>query len=96
MLFFNSCFEQIYRVKKCLKKRRTKIVSTLGPATDRPGVLEGIIKAGANVVRINFSHGAFEDHKRRVEAVREISHRLGLSRCNYGRFTGTEDPYRRF
>ena len=60
------------------KKRRTKIVSTLGPATDRPGVLEGIIKAGANVVRINFSHGAFEDHKRRVEAVREISHRLGL------------------
>ncbi|WP_294567872.1 pyruvate kinase [uncultured Succinatimonas sp.] len=60
------------------KKRRTKIVSTLGPATDRPGVLEGIIKAGANVVRINFSHGAFEDHKRRVDAVREISHRLGL------------------
>ena len=60
------------------KIRRTKIVSTLGPATDRPGVLEGIIKAGANVVRINFSHGKVEDHMRRVNAVREISAKLNL------------------
>lgn len=42
--------------------RRTKIVTTMGPATDRPGVLEGIIKAGANMVRMNFSHGSAEDH----------------------------------
>ena len=40
--------------------RRTKIVATLGPATDRDDNLEKIIKAGANVVRLNFSHG---DHK---------------------------------
>ena len=37
--------------------RRTKIVTTLGPATDREGVLEGILEAGANMVRMNFSHG---------------------------------------
>lgn len=55
------------------KKRRTKIVTTLGPATDRPGILEGIIKGGANVVRINFSHGSAEDHAKRVAEVRRVS-----------------------
>ncbi len=59
-------------------KRRTKIVATLGPATDRAGVLEGIIKAGVNVVRLNFSHGTHEDHIQRVNAVREISDRLNI------------------
>ncbi len=58
------------------KMRRTKIVTTLGPATDRPGVLEGIIKAGANVVRINFSHGSPEDHAKRVSEVRRVSREL--------------------
>ena len=42
--------------------RRTKIVTTLGPATDRDNNLEKIIAAGANVVRMNFSHGSPEDH----------------------------------
>ncbi|GAA5095982.1 pyruvate kinase [Wohlfahrtiimonas larvae] len=59
-------------------QRRTKIVATLGPATDRAGVLEGIIKAGVNVVRLNFSHGTHEDHIKRVNAVREISDRLNI------------------
>ncbi len=60
------------------RKRRTKIVTTLGPATDREGVLEELIKAGANVVRLNFSHGKAEDHQHRVEQVRAISTRLDL------------------
>lgn len=47
--------------------RRTKIVTTLGPATDKDNVLEEIIKAGANVVRMNFSHGSAEDHIIRAE-----------------------------
>ena len=38
--------------------RRTKILATLGPSTDEAGVLKGILDAGVNVVRINFSHGA--------------------------------------
>lgn len=53
--------------------RRTKIVATLGPATDEPGVLEKLILAGVNVVRMNFSHGSPEDHKKRADEVRELS-----------------------
>ncbi len=51
--------------------RRTKILATLGPATDKAGVLESILAAGVNVVRINFSHGSAEEHLGRVKAVRE-------------------------
>lgn len=50
--------------------RRTKIVATLGPATDDPKVLDEIIDAGVDVVRINFSHGSHEEHRQRVELVR--------------------------
>ena len=53
--------------------RRTKIVTTLGPATDRDNNLEKIILAGANMVRMNFSHGSAEDHIKRAEAVRAIA-----------------------
>lgn len=57
--------------------RRTKIVATLGPATDRDDNLERIIRAGVNVVRLNFSHGVSEDHIRRAKQVRKIALRLG-------------------
>ena len=46
--------------------RRTKIVATLGPATDGPGVLEDVIRHGADVLRVNFSHGEPGDHRRRA------------------------------
>jgi pyruvate kinase len=55
--------------------RRTKIVATLGPATDQPGVLEQIIRAGVNVVRLNFSHGS-DMILKRVKEVREIAAKL--------------------
>ncbi len=54
--------------------RRTKILATLGPATDKPGVLESILVAGVNVVRINFSHGNEEEHLCRVKSVRNWAH----------------------
>ncbi len=57
--------------------RRTKIVATLGPATDAPGVLEEVIRCGADVVRVNFSHGDAEAHRRRVEAVRRAAAAVG-------------------
>ncbi len=57
--------------------RRTKIVTTLGPSTDKGETLEAIIRAGANVVRMNFSHGSAEDHKARAQKVREIAAKLG-------------------
>ena len=50
--------------------RRTKIVATLGPATDDPKVLDRIIEAGVDVVRLNFSHGTPEEHMERAERVR--------------------------
>lgn len=53
--------------------RRTKILATLGPATDAPGVLAGLVRAGVNVVRLNFSHGTPEQHAARVAAVREAA-----------------------
>ncbi len=51
--------------------RRTKIVATVGPATDAPGVLEKLVSAGVDVARFNFSHGKPEDHRRRAQALRE-------------------------
>ena len=57
--------------------RRTKIVATLGPASDRPGVLRELLKAGVDVCRMNFSHGSAEDHRRRSREVRSISNELG-------------------
>ena len=48
------------------KLRRTKIVCTMGPATDRDNNLEKIIAAGANVVRMNFSHGTPDDHGSKI------------------------------
>ncbi len=51
-------------------QRRTKIVATLGPSTDDPKVLDDMIQAGVDVVRVNFSHGTAEEHLRRAEQVR--------------------------
>ncbi|HEC16441.1 MAG TPA: pyruvate kinase [Sedimenticola sp.] len=51
--------------------RRTKIVATLGPATDDPGVLDELIDAGLDVARINLSHGPREVHARRIRILRE-------------------------
>jgi len=62
--------------------RRTKIIATLGPATDDPERLRRLIKAGVNLVRVNFSHGGYEEHKRRIEAVRacasELKQEMGI------------------
>jgi len=57
--------------------RRTKIVATLGPATDDVDVLFEMCRAGLDVARINFSHGKAQDHLRRIELLREASVRAG-------------------
>jgi pyruvate kinase len=57
--------------------RRTKIIATLGPATDDESAIERLIRAGIDLVRINFSHGALADHQRRVNAVRKCAAALG-------------------
>ena len=52
--------------------RRTKIVATLGPATESDEALDALIKAGVDVLRLNFSHGNPEEHKARAQRVRAI------------------------
>ena len=57
--------------------RATKIVSTLGPASSEPALLEQMIRAGVNVVRLNFSHGKAQDHIDRAQLVRDAAQRAG-------------------
>ncbi|MCU0943099.1 MAG: pyruvate kinase [Hydrogenophaga sp.] len=57
--------------------RATKIVATLGPASSDPDLLEAMIRAGVNVVRLNFSHGTAQDHVDRATLVREAAQRAG-------------------
>ncbi|MCS3858310.1 pyruvate kinase [Salinibacter ruber] len=57
--------------------RRTKIVCTLGPATTDPETLRRLVAAGMDVARMNFSHGTHEEHRERVETVREVAEAEG-------------------
>ena len=58
--------------------RKTKIVCTLGPATDGDGILRQMLEAGMNVARFNFSHGSHEEHKRRLDALKALRQELDL------------------
>ena len=60
-----------------MARRATKIVATIGPASSDPALLEQMIRAGVNVVRLNFSHGKAQDHIDRARLVREASQRAG-------------------
>jgi pyruvate kinase len=57
--------------------RRTKILTTLGPASDTPKVLAEMIRAGVDAVRVNFSHGNPDDHAKRVQRVRDAAQSVG-------------------
>ena len=61
-----------------MPQRATKIVATLGPASSEPALLEQMIRAGVNVVRLNFSHGKAQDHIERAETVRAAARRAGV------------------
>jgi pyruvate kinase len=76
--------------------RRTKIVATLGPATDGEGVLEKLILAGANVVRLNFSHGCPADHRRRAAEVRALAKQHRRSVAVLGDLQGPKVRISRF
>src|SRR4051812_26510057 len=77
---------------------KTKIVATIGPATDPPGILDQIISAGATVFRMNASHGKPEEHRARIAAVRTAAQQAGVHagilldlqgpKIRLGRFTG--------
>ena len=58
--------------------RKTKIVCTIGPATEDIETLKKLILAGMNVARINFSHGNYEDQKQKVENVKKAREELNM------------------
>lgn len=76
--------------------RRTKIVATLGPATDDPAVLREMIEAGLNVVRINFSHGDAAEHKMRVDALRATASECNVQIAVMGDLQGPKIRLKRF
>ncbi|MCX8117363.1 MAG: pyruvate kinase [Desulfobacterota bacterium] len=59
-----------------LRPRKTKIVCTLGPASESPAVLKSLIQAGMDVVRLNFSHGTHEEHLNKIKEIRRLSDQL--------------------
>lgn len=59
--------------------KKTKIVCTIGPASEKPEVLESLIKAGMNVMRLNFSHGDHSEHLAKVNTLRELNKKLGTN-----------------
>ena len=59
--------------------RRTKIVATIGPATESPERLRELIAAGATTFRLNFSHGDHSEHAVRIATIRQVSTELGVN-----------------
>lgn len=57
--------------------RKTKIICTLGPSTDSPEIIRGLMERGMDVARLNFSHGSREEHRSRILMVREMSRNIG-------------------
>jgi pyruvate kinase len=76
--------------------RRTKIIATLGPATDDPDTLSRLLRAGVDVVRLNFSHGDRDDHRRRIESVRAAAKQLGRYIAVLGDLQGPKIRIQRF
>ena len=76
--------------------RRTKILATLGPATDSLEKIQALIAAGANTVRMNFSHGQAEDHIERAKRVRQAAKNLGKYVAILGDLQGPKIRVARF
>lgn len=76
--------------------RRTKIVATLGPATDSPAAMRDLVAAGVDLVRVNFSHGDFDEHARRVALARTTADAAGRSVGILGDLRGPKIRIERF
>ncbi|MFY9286758.1 MAG: pyruvate kinase, partial [Tissierellaceae bacterium] len=58
--------------------KKTKIVATIGPASESEEVLKQLFENGLNVCRLNFSHGSHEEHKKRIDTIKKVREELGL------------------
>ena len=72
---------------------KTKIVATIGPASQTPEIIGEMIRAGMNIARLNFSHGEFAAHRQNIENIRAASNRWDAGR-HHGRFVRPEDAHR--
>jgi len=77
-------------------QRRTKIVATIGPASERPETLRKLIEAGLDVARLNFSHGSADEHRARALALREAAAACGREIGLMGDLQGPKIRVRRF
>ena len=73
-----------------IRTRRTRMVCTLGPASRTPDKIEALARAGADVFRLNFSHGSHDDHAQTYEAVRAAETRVDASKSG---LPGTNEPH---
>ncbi len=71
-----------------MSSKKTKIVATLGPASNSPKVLKQMFKQGVNVCRLNFSHGTHEDHLQNIKLIRQINDETGLNVAILGDLQG--------
>ena len=69
---------------------KTKIICTLGPATDQPGILDSLVQEGMSVARFNFSHGNYEEHEKRLNALKD-AHEIPKADCSAVRHQGAGD-----
>lgn len=76
--------------------RRTRIIATLGPATDAPGMLKRVLAEGVDVVRLNFSHGHPDDHRARAAAARAAAAELGREVAVLGDLQGPKIRVEKF
>ncbi len=58
--------------------RKTKIVCTIGPASEGEEVLTQLFRAGMNVARLNFSHGTHEEHQKKIDTIKKVREAMGL------------------
>ncbi|MDO8735003.1 MAG: pyruvate kinase, partial [Elusimicrobiota bacterium] len=56
--------------------RKTKIICTMGPASEKPDIIEKMIKSGMDIARLNFSHGSYEQHRKYFHTIRKVSKKL--------------------
>ena len=71
-----------------LRKRNTKIIATLGPSSSSPLKIHSLFQAGADIFRLNFSHGTHYDHRKKVFHIRQYEKRLRRPIRNFRRFAG--------
>ena len=65
--------------------KRTKIICTLGPASSKKNILRSMMRAGMDIARFNFSHGSPEEHRERVDMIKNLREELNLPVAKIGR-----------